>query len=264
MRRSTPRRGVRSPRSDSPPTATPETPSPSSWGLPTTSPVSGSSRVSGPVRVRSSPRSPSAPAASRSGALPIAIGAETSAPSSPSSRKRTAATIPTTKTRRAGSEPAGRAPAGQPEEAPLSGSAHGGRARCGSLREDRGRPHLRALGARGRRRSAPRRSGSGRRAPWRPRADHLVHPLRQFRLGLLLAALRRGRSRSAPRRGRSRASRRRPPGPTSLAAPLLRRHVLGGADDRGAAARRRFRRAPWRGRSPRGRRGRLRRGCCAA
>ena len=223
-----PRRGGGSETQTEPaPTATPEMPGPSWIGLPTASPLSGSSRVrvpSGSLVTQIA----SASAAIRSGAAPIGIGSETWTPSPPT---RTRTSSDHRRRGPPGRRPRGRAPCPAAARRPLAlprrplagtrppiatvarsrGPAAPGSRRRARLREHLRRRHPRPLAlARGGDQRAGARVALGRvlrRPPARsPRPAPPASPAR-----CRPPCGRRGRSRSAPRRGRSRASRRRRP-----------------------------------------------------
>ena len=200
---------------------------------------------SGCRRLRSSPRPAEPPAATRSGGVPTAIGAETSTPPPPPEDQDDAATAAATSGRRRRGRSRAAAPRGRRAVARACGA---GRGRCAAQRSRSsppshsaestcGRPHAPSPGAGGRRRSAPRRCGSGRRGPWRRRA----RSPRSSPSGISgsVSASRARVGRDPGHRLEEDAAERVDVGrrADAAAAPLLRRHVLGGADHRGAAGR---------------------------
>ena len=231
-RRTSPRGGSET-QTEPAPTATPEIPAPSRSGLPTGSPLSGSSRVrvpSGSLVTQIA----SAEAATRSGAAPTGIGAETSTPPPPPSTGDRRATTP------AATATAPRRPAHCSRLAAQAGAEAGpaGRDRRGRalrrLREHPGRrqPAALALAGRGDQRARARVAVGGVLGDGP--LDHRVEPRRHLRLGV--GVLARVGDDPGQRLVEDAAERVDVGGrPDRPAPPLLRRHVLGGADHRGAA-----------------------------
>ena len=183
----------------------------------------------------------SPPAATRSGADPIAIGAETWARRSPLKRserqqdQRARSPPRWPRARRAGGQPLRPAPVRrQRPRRPLGAAA----VVAGLGREDPRRRQSRPLALARRRDQGAGAGVALGRVLGDGALDHRVQPRRHLRLGVGLLA---GEGRDPGQRLEEDAAERVDVGGGTdrAAAPLLRRHVLGGADHRGAALRRR-------------------------